>query len=70
MKDRKREPYRSFMAWMLVNNVSRKEIQSLLNIKASTLSRRLQGTGPDFTIKEVRTLVSKYGEEVSQFFLA
>lgn len=69
MEQRKRKPYKSFMAWMLVNDISRKEIQELLNIKASTLAHRLNGTGADFTMKEVRTLVAKYGEEVGKFFL-
>nr|DAS21878.1 MAG TPA: SOS-response transcriptional repressor [Caudoviricetes sp.] len=66
---RKRPPYREFIAWMVVNQVSRKDIIELLSLSDSTLSHRLNGTGADFTMEEVRKLINAYGEEVSDFFL-
>lgn len=66
---RKRPPYREFMAWMLVNEISRRELIELLNLSDSTLSHRLNGTGADFSMEEVRIIVDKYGNEVAKFFL-
>lgn len=66
---RKRPPYKGFMAWMLVNDVSRKDIIELLSLSDSTLSHRLNGTGADFSIEEVRKLIATYGDSISKFFL-
>lgn len=65
---RKRPPYKEFMAWMLVNDISRKDLIELLNLSDSTLSHRLNGTGADFSMEEVRKIVDKYGNEVTRFF--
>lgn len=69
MEKRKRPPYKGFMAWMIMQEVSRKELQELLNISESTLAHRLNGTGADFTMKEVRTIINHYGDDVKNFFL-
>ena len=54
---------------MIVNDVKRQDLQDLLGVTSATLSHRLNGTGADFTMEEVRTIINKYGEEVSSFFL-
>ena len=69
MSQRKRPPYKEFIAWMIVNDVKRQDLQDLLGVTSATLSHRLNGTGADFTMEEVRTIINKYGEEVSAFFL-
>ena len=69
MSQRKRPPYKEFIAWMIVNDVKRQDLQDLLGVTSATLSHRLNGTGADFTMEEVRTIINKYGEEVSSFFL-
>lgn len=65
---RKRPPYREFMAWMVLNDIQRSEIKNLLGVSSATLSHRLNGTGADFSIEEVRTLIAHYGEQVAPFF--
>lgn len=65
---RKRPPYKEFMAWMLVNDISRKDLIELLNLSDSTLSHRLNGTGADFSMEEVRKILDKYGNELASFF--
>lgn len=65
---RKRPPYDEFKAWMILNKVSRKDLMELLDISSSTLTHRLNGTGPDFMLEEIRTIVAKYGTEVAKFF--
>lgn len=67
---RKRPPYKEFLAWMLLNDVTRKDLIELLNISETSLSHRLNGTGADFTMDEVRTIISHFGEQVAQFFLS
>lgn len=64
----KRPAYTEFMAWMLLNNVKRKELSDLLSISPSSLSQRLNGTGADFTPEEIRTLVKQYGKEIGPYF--
>lgn len=67
-ENRRRPPYKSFMAWMIENDVDRKEIKKLLDISDSSLSQRLNGTGADFTVSEVRTLVQHYGKKIAPYF--
>lgn len=66
---RKRPPYKEFIAWMITNDVSRNDIKLLLNLSDSTLSHRLNGTGADFSMEEIRLLIAKYGESIGKFFL-
>ena len=65
---RKRPPYNEFMAWMLLNEVNRNDLKNLLGLTDSTLSHRLNGTGADFSLDEIRMLVEHFGIEVSKFF--
>jgi len=67
-KERRRPPYRTFIAWMVVNDVTRKELIDLLGLSDSTLSHRLNGTGADFAPGEIRTLVKTYGADLKKFF--
>lgn len=66
---RKRPPYREFMSWMIINDVSRSEIKDLLGLTDATLSHRLNGTGADFSIEEIRMLLNEYGNGLVDFFL-
>lgn len=65
---RKRLPYKEFMAWMLINEVERKDIVDLLGISDSSLSQRLNGTGADFKPEEIRTLVKRYVKNIAPYF--
>lgn len=65
---RKRPPYKEFMAWMLINEVERKDIVDFLGIIDSSLSQRLNGTGADFKPEEIRNLVKRYGKNIAPYF--
>lgn len=68
VKVRKRPPYKEFLAWMILNDVSRQDLTELLGLTDSALSRRLNGTGADFKPEEIRTIVAKFGNETSRLF--
>lgn len=65
---RKRPPYKEFMAWMIINEVERRDVIDLLGISDSSLSQRLNGTGADFKPEEIRTLVKRYGKDIAPYF--
>ncbi|MFS7490218.1 XRE family transcriptional regulator [Carnobacterium maltaromaticum] len=67
-KKRRRPPYKELMAWMILNDVERKDFMKVLNLKDATLSHRLNGTGSDFTPSEIRVLVKTYGKKMLSLF--
>jgi len=64
------EPYTKFRAWMQENGVQANEIADLLGIGKSAVSKRLNGTGADFSAGEVRTICLHYGISADTFFVA
>jgi hypothetical protein len=43
-------------------------LQDLLGVTAATLYHSVNGAGAGLTMEKVRTVINKYGEEVSPFF--
>jgi len=66
----KHQPYTKFMAWMKENNVSNNDIADLLAVHKSVVSKRLNGTGADFSIEEVRIICVHYGISADTYFVA
>lgn len=64
------EPYTKFMAWMKEHGVQANEIADLLGVGKSSVSKRLNGTGADFSAAEVRTICLHYGISADEFFVA
>lgn len=65
---RRRPPYKEFRAWMLMHEVKSKDLADLLDISEVMVSQRLNGTGSDFRLEEIRTMVDEYGEEIINLF--
>lgn len=66
--NRRRPPYKEFRAWMVLHEVEVKDIADLLDLTQDIVYRRLSGTGPDFKLEEIRTMVDEYGEEIINLF--
>lgn len=64
------EAYTKFMAWMKEHDVQANEIADLLGIGKSSVSKRLNGTGADFSAAEIRTICLHYGISADEFFVA
>lgn len=62
-------PYTKFMAWMKENDVKPKDLYELLGLTKGQLSKRLNGTGADFTVAEVRTICLHYGISADDYFV-
>lgn len=62
-------PYTKFKAWMEENKVTNIELADLLNVTKSVITKRLNGTGADFSVSEVRTICMRYGISADVFFV-
>lgn len=65
---RKREPYRSVKAFMQKKDLGQKDFGELLGKSQSSINQKLNGTGGDFTLSEVRLLHQKFGVPMDYFF--
>lgn len=65
---RRRPPYLKFKGWMVTNGIGNQEMANFLDISESSLSQRINGSGPDFTIDEIRKIVNKYGVTLLDYF--
>lgn len=68
--DLRHQPYTKFMAWMKENDVSSNDLADLLHVHKSVISKRLNGTGADFSIEEVRIICVHYRISADTYFVA
>jgi len=66
--NRRRPPYKELRMWMVEKDIKSKDFADLLNLTDSQVSQRLNGTGADFKLEEIRTLANEYGEEIIETF--
>ncbi|KGO31654.1 hypothetical protein Q757_05860 [Oenococcus alcoholitolerans] len=64
---RKRQPYFELKGWLVENGIKQKQLAETLGIPQTSINHKLNGTGPDFTLKESRRLVEIYGIPASLF---
>ena len=71
MKDisRNHSPYYKFKAFLIEKGIAQKELAELLGKSVSALNQNLNGTGGDFSIKEIRLICHTYGISSDYFFL-
>ena len=51
------------------NNITNLEIARLLNVTKSVITKRLNGTGADFSTSEVRKICLHYGISADVYFV-
>lgn len=62
------KPYRKIKAYLVENNISQKELGVILKKSQSAVNQKLNGTGGDFSLQEVRILSQHYGIPTTFFF--
>ncbi|MCI1574707.1 MAG: helix-turn-helix domain-containing protein [Weizmannia coagulans] len=65
---RRHRPYKKIKAFLVENGISQKELGRALNKSQSAINQKLNGTGGDFSLNEVRIMAMKYGIPTSYFF--
>lgn len=71
MKNIKRNhrPYYKFKAFLTEKGITQKELANLLGKSVSALNQNINGTGGDFSAKEIRLICSNYKISSDYFFL-
>ncbi|CAH1853510.1 hypothetical protein SAMN05216341_105103 [Leuconostocaceae bacterium R-53105] len=69
MTKRLREPYYALKKWLRRNHLSQLELAETLKTSSNYINKKINGTGSDFRLSEVRLLVSKYSIPVDLFFV-
>lgn len=65
---RRHTPYRKIKAFLVENNISQKELGSLINKSPSAVNQKLNGTGGDFSLQEARLLAEHFNIPRAYFF--
>lgn len=66
---RRHNPYYKLKAFLVQNNITQKELAELLGKSLSALNQNINGTGGDFSIKEIRLICNTYHISADLFFL-
>lgn len=64
----KRKPYRALKAWLIENDISQSELATTLGTTSNYVNKKINGTGPDFRLSEVRKANSDLGIPIDIFF--
>ncbi len=65
----KHEPYTKLRAWMKENGVTSADFGELIGISAYNVNCRINGTGADFRVEEVRIICVHYGISADKYFV-
>ena len=66
---RRHNPYYKLKAFLVQNNIAQKELAKLLGKSTPALNQNINGTGGDFSIKEIRLICNTYHISADLFFL-
>lgn len=66
--NRIREPYTKFKAFLMENNIKQTDLAKMLNKSKSALNQNINGTGGDFSMKDLRIIHDKLGIIVDEYF--
>lgn len=71
MKEVKRRhpPYTKFKAFLDESGVNQEQLAKLLKKSKSALNQKLNGTGGDFSMKEVRQICTLFGISADEYFV-
>jgi transcriptional regulator with XRE-family HTH domain len=67
--NRRHVPYSKFKAFLHENGINQSEIAALLGKSLSAVNQKLNGTGGDFSIAEIRVICERYGISADEYFL-
>jgi transcriptional regulator with XRE-family HTH domain len=67
--ERRHTPYSKFKAFLVENNINQRDVAMLLKKSLSALNQNLNGTGGDFSLKEVRIICKQFNISADDYFL-
>ncbi len=65
---RKRDPYTKVKMFLLERNIPQHRFAAAIGVGVRAINQKLNGTGSDFSLNEVRTLCSEFGIPKEYFF--
>ena len=68
--ERRHVPYSKFKAYMDENNIRQEELAMLLGKTTSSVNQNLNGTGGDFSMREVRKICLAYNISSDMYFVS
>lgn len=66
---RRRSPYFKFRAFLDEQEIKQVEVAAMLGINRATLNQKINGTGGDFSVVEVRKICEYYKISADEFFI-
>lgn len=66
---RRHIPYTKFKAYMKENDINQEILADLLGKSVPTVNQNLNGTGGDFSMKDVRLICTTYGISSDAYFI-
>jgi DNA-binding Xre family transcriptional regulator len=66
---RRHLPYSKLKAYMVENRITQKELSNLLKISAVALNQKINGTGGDFNLNEVRNICRHLKISSDEYFI-
>lgn len=61
-------PYNKIKSFLVIHNISQKEVGLLIQKSPSAVNQKLNGTGGDFSLEEARMMTSHFGIPRAYFF--
>lgn len=69
MDNVQRNQYYKFNAWLKENRINQEEVADLIGVTRITLNKKINGSGSDFTLTEVRTIANHFHINANDFFI-
>ncbi|MBS4190349.1 XRE family transcriptional regulator [Bacillus sp. FJAT-49705] len=63
-----RQPYNKIKAFLVENKIKHRDVANILKTKPNTISKKLNGFGGDFTLKEAQLMHIELGVPIAYFF--
>lgn len=67
---RRHEPYTKFKAYLDEKNIKQSEVARLIGKSKTALNQKLNGTGGDFSISEIRIICNEFNISCDEFFVS
>lgn len=67
--NRRRNPYFKFRAFLDEQGIQQIEVANILGITKSTMNKKINGTGGDFSLPEVRKICEVYNISADEYFI-
>ena len=64
----KREPYMKFKGYLVENRIQQVEVANLLGMSKASINKKLNGTGSDFSVQDLKKICIKYSISADKFF--